>query len=209
MKHTSSRDAFGGPPGLEMTGSGRRVWSAGIRLLHWLTVVMLAVQVTVAFAQMGGPGIATMRWLPFHMSLGLSILGVILVRILWRAFEAPPIRRLSPTIRRLASLVHLGLYALIVTVVMTGWFAYRPAPLTPPAHLFGQLPALMAPRIEGISARDFASIHYTLVYALLALVGTHLAAAFVHAFVLRDDIPRAMLFGRREQKAPHTTPAGR
>lgn len=149
---------------------------------------------------------ATMRWLPFHMSLGASILGVILIRIVWRAFEAAPTRRLSPRIRRLGSLVHVSLYVLIFAVVITGWFAYRPVPLTPPAHLFGKLPVPTAPRIEGISARDFALIHRSLVYAFLALVGTHIAAALVHAIILRDGIPSAMLFGRREPGALGTRP---
>jgi cytochrome b561 len=182
--------------GITGTGSGRHVWSVGIRLLHWLTVVVLAVQITVGFALMGGPGMATMRWLPFHMSLGVSILGVILIRIIWRAFEAAPTRRLSPRIRQLGSLLHVSLY-----LVITGWFAYRPVPLTPPAHLFGRLPAPAAPRIEGISAPDFALIHRGLVYAFLALVGTHIAAALVHAIILRDGILSAMLFSRQEPDA--------
>jgi cytochrome b561 len=192
--------------GITGTGSGRHVWSVGIRLLHWLTVVVLAVQITVGFALMGGPGMATMRWLPFHMSLGVSILGVILIRIIWRVFEVAPTRRPSPAIRRLGSLVHVSLYVLIFAIVITGWFAYRPVPLTPPAHLFGRLPAPTAPRIEGVSARDFALIHRSLVYAFLALVGTHVAAALVHAFILRDGIPRAMLFGRQEPGTFGTRP---
>jgi cytochrome b561 len=188
------------------SGSGKHRWSVGIRLLHWLTVIVLAAQITVAFSQMGGPGIATIRWLPFHMSLGVSILGVILIRVVWRAFEAAPTRRLSPRIQRLGSLVHVSLYVLILAVVITGWFAYRPVPLTPPAHLFGKLPAPMAPRIEGVSARDFALIHRSLVYAFLALVGTHIAAALVHVIILRDGILGAMLFSRQEPDALGTRP---
>ncbi len=187
--------------GVSESGSGKHGWSVGIRLLHWLTVVVLAAQITAAFSLMGGPGMATMRWLPFHMSLGASILGVILIRIVRRAFEAAPTRRLSPRIRRLGSLVHISLYLVIFAVVITGWFAYRPVPLTPPAHLFGKLPVPTAPRIGGISARDFALIHRSLVYAFLALVGTHVAAALLHAIILRDGILSAMLFGRQEPDA--------
>lgn len=191
------------------SGSGRHVWSVGIRLLHWLTVVVLAAQIMVAFVRMGGPGMATVLWLPFHMSLGVSILCVILVRLVWRRFEAVPVRRLSPAIQRLGSLVHVSLYTLILAVVITGWFAYSPRPLMPPAHLFGEVPMPTAPRIGGVSARDFALIHRSLVYAFLALVSIHVAAALVHAFILRDGIPRAMLFGGQGPGTFGVTPEDR
>ncbi len=52
------------------------VWSLGLRLLHWLTVVALATQIAMAFWLMGRPGMATLRWLPLHMSLGAALAGL-------------------------------------------------------------------------------------------------------------------------------------
>ena len=171
-------------------------WNLGIRLLHWLTVVVLAARVGIAFGLMGGPGMTTMLRLPLHMSLGITIFGMILLRLGWRAFIRAPLRQLSPSLRRLSIFVHASLYAFILVIVITGWMAYRPMPLMPGAHLFGSIPAPLAPNVAGISVRDFAMIHQGLVWALLALVGLHVLAALTHAAILRDGILSGMLFGR-------------
>lgn len=178
------------------SGAVTQAWSIGIRLLHWLTAVVLAAQITIAFALMGRSGMATMQWLPLHMSVGVSILGIVVIRLVWRVFERTPARPLRPAIRRFGLLVHVSLYALILAVVITGWFAYSPMPLMPAARLFGGLPTPTAPRLDGLSARDFALIHRSLVWAFLAVVGIHVAAALLHASLFRDDLLKGMLFGR-------------
>lgn len=189
------------------SGAETQVWSICIRLLHWLTVVVLAAQITIAFALMGEPGMATMRWLPLHMSVGVSILGIVMIRLVWRVFERSPARPLRPAIRRLGFLVHVSLYTLILAIVITGWFAYSPMPLMRPVRLFGALPTPTAPRPEGVSTRDFARIHLSLVWAFLAVVSIHVAAALLHASLFCDGLLKGMLFSRSasasNQRGPH------
>lgn len=172
-------------------------WSIRIRLLHWLTVAIVAAQVIIAFGFMSEPGIAAMLWLPLHMSVGVVLLGIIIIRLIFRAVQQAPARPLSRVLRRFASFVHISLYLLLAGVVVTGWSAYAPMPLMPPAHLFGILPFPIAPRLGVASTRDFASIHRILVWTLLILVGMHIAAAILHAVVRRDGVLSGMLFGTK------------
>jgi cytochrome b561 len=176
-------------------------WSVGVRLLHWLTVVALAVQLAFAFGPMAGPGMASMSWLPLHMSIGVTVIAMILLRLFWRIFTKAPVRPLLRPVRFAGALVHAALYATILAVLITGWLAYRPMPFMPPARLFGSLPLPLAPSVEGLSARAFAMLHARLIWALLGLVGVHVLATLAHAALFRDGVMRGMSFGR-----PDATP---
>lgn len=184
-------------------------------MLHWLTVGLAIAQIVLAFTVLGGPGMTTMRWLPVHMSLGLTIFAIVLVRLSWRVFDNAPVRPLAPAVRLMGSVVHAGLYWLILAVVITGWFAYRPSPLMLGALLFGSIPMPIAPRLSLISPRSFAMIHYSLVWAFLGLIAVHVGAVLVHAVVLRDRVLQGMLFGREiaqrntlEQRKPRSDASG-
>ncbi|MBN9000295.1 MAG: cytochrome b/b6 domain-containing protein [Rhizobiales bacterium] len=67
-------------------------WGVGVRVLHWLTVAVLAVQIATALAVIGGPGMTTMPWLPWHASLGFAILAIVALRIAWRLVASGPDR---------------------------------------------------------------------------------------------------------------------
>ena len=171
-------------------------WALGIRLLHWLTVLALAFQLVVAFGPMKGPGMASMNWLPIHMSAGVTIFAIIILRLGWRAFTKAPVQPISRSSQRARTVFHMSIYALILAVLITGWLGYRPMPFMPPARLFGDLPVPLAPSVGPLSARAFAFIHAKLVWILLGFVGIHVAAAFVHFVFFRDRVMRGMSFGR-------------
>ncbi|MER8753881.1 cytochrome b [Mesorhizobium sp. M1050] len=169
-------------------------WHLSIRLLHWLTVIALAAQIAIAFGPMNGPGMATMNWLPLHMSIGVTILAIIVLRLCWRILTRPPVRQTSRPARFATSFFHVLLYVTILAVLMTGWLGYRPMPLMPPARLFGALPVPLAPSVG--AARTFAFIHAKLVWILLGFVGVHILAAFIHFVLFRDGVMRSMFFGK-------------
>ena len=189
-----------------MRENPRLRWHFSVRLLHWLTVIALAVQITVAFGPMNGPGMAMMNWLPLHMSIGVTILAIIVLRLCWRILTQPPVRQTSRSVRFATTFFHMLLYVMILAVLTTGWLGYRPMPFMPPARLFGNLPVPLAPSVGALSARGFAFVHAKLVWIMLGLVGVHTLAALVHFALLRDGVMRTMFFGRqdiasREEKA--------
>ena len=175
-------------------------WALGVRLLHWLTVLALAFQLVVAFGPMKGPGMASMNWLPIHMSAGVTILAIIVLRLSWRAFTKAPVQPISRSSQRARTVFHMSIYALILAVLITGWLGYRPMPFMPPARLFGGLPVPLAPSLGPLSARAFAFIHAKLVWILLGFIGIHVAAAFVHFVFFRDGVMRGMSFGRADAR---------
>lgn len=180
----------------KVSGKPRSHWHFGIRLLHWLTVAALAAQIAIAFGPMRGPGMTMMNWLPLHMSIGVTILAIIVLRLCWRNFTQAPARPTSRLVRFTTAFFHMLLYVTILAVVITGWLGYRPMPFMPPARLFGTLPVPLAPSVGALSARGFAFVHQKLVWIMLGLVGIHVLAAMVHLVLLRDGVMRSMVFGR-------------
>ena len=181
-------------------------WHFGIRLLHWLAVIALAAQIAIAFGPMKGPGMAMMNWLPLHMSIGVAILAIIVLRLCWRIFTRAPVRPTSRFMRFATAFFHVFLYVTILAILISGWLGYRPMPFMPPARLFGNLPVPLAPSVGALSARGFALVHAKLVWILLGLAGVHVLGALVHFTLLRDGVMQSMIFGRsnmasREKKA--------
>ena len=182
----------------KVSGKPRLHWHFGIRLLHWLTVAALAAQIAIAFGPMRGPGMTMMNWLPLHMSIGVTILTIVVLRLCWRSFTQAPVRPTSRFLRFATAFFHVLLYVTILAVLITGWLGYRPMPFIPPARLFGTLPVPLAPSVGALSARGFAFVHQKLVWIMLGLIGVHVLAAMVHLGLLRDGVMRSMVFGRPE-----------
>ena len=180
----------------KVSGKPRLHWHFGIRLLHWLTVAALAAQIAIAFGPMRGPGMTMMNWLPLHMSIGVTILTIVVLRLCWRSFTQAPVRPTSRFLRFATAFFHVLLYVTILAVLITGWLGYRPMPFMPPARLFGTLPVPLAPSVGALSARGFAFVHQKLVWIMLGLVGIHVLAAMVHLVLLRDGVMRSMVLGR-------------
>ena len=182
----------------KVSGKPRLHWHFSIRLLHWLTVAALAAQIAIAFGPMRGPGMTMMNWLPLHMSIGVTILTIVVLRLCWRSFTQAPVRPTSRFLRFATAFFHVLLYVTILAVLITGWLGYRPMPFMPPARLFGTLPVPLAPSVGALSARGFAFVHQKLVWIMLGLIGVHVLAAMVHLGLLRDGVMRSMVFGRPE-----------
>ena len=97
--------------------------------LHWLIALLVIGNLVgghlVERFEDGGPSgqamAATLMLL--HMSSGVTILALTLVRIGWRLANPPPPlpAYMTPLERRLAGLVHLGFYLLLLLLPFSGW----------------------------------------------------------------------------------------
>jgi cytochrome b561 len=169
-------------------------YSAGAQLFHWLTVLLVG---TAYVLSPGGSeeriysaGMdAARQW---HESVGLLLLAVVLIRLVWRLFSAPP--EPAPTaawMRAAAKVAHWALYALLLAIPLTAiagaWLEAHPltilgigdiAPMLAPAHDIGA---------------SVAYIHTILGTVILWLAGLHAAAALFHHYVLRDRTLLTML----------------
>jgi cytochrome b561 len=170
-------------------------YGATAKLLHWLIAVLIAVQLPLGWLMPDirrgmTPGVA----MSAHISIGMTILVLIVLRLLWRLSHPVAPESTLPEWQRVGSeLVHWLLYLVVLLTTLTGWFfaSYRGWTI----HLYGvaPLPPLVA---QGSPlGHDLGELHETLTWALLGLVGLHIAAALVHLLVYRDRVMHRMLPG--------------
>ncbi len=166
------------------------------QVLHWAIVVMLIVQVTLGKVAHELPvGLERLVMMARHKSLGITILGLALVRLAWRWIDRPPPPPPMPRWQSLAArLNHRALYGLLFALPLSGWLMSSAA--NRPVSWFGlaQLPDFVAPD-PGLKDL-FEETHELLVNVLFALAGLHVAAALKHQFIDRDGLLQRMLPGR-------------
>jgi cytochrome b561 len=179
-----------------------RRWGSASQLLHWIIVVLIIVQVTLATMADDLPnGMRKLTLLARHKSFGITILALAIVRLLWRRLNDTPALpdTLKPYERFLARFVHGALYVLLFAMPLSGWMMSSARGF--PVSWFGfiQLPDLV-PRSKPLY-EAFLTTHEVLAWSLGAVVILHVAAALKHHFVLKDDTLRRMLpfTGKKER----------
>jgi cytochrome b561/polyisoprenoid-binding protein YceI len=169
-------------------------WGAVSKLLHWTVVVLVIVQFVLANLADALPlGMAKLGLLARHKSVGITILGLALLRLAWRAAQpAPALPGAVPRAQRwLAQGTHGLLYGLLLAMPLTGWI--MSSAKNYPVSWFGlvQLPDLVAPGEPLFAA--MRSAHGLLAGLLAATALLHLLGALKHHFIDRDDVLRRML----------------
>lgn len=161
--------------------------------LHWVIVLMLVAQYTLASRAKDLPlGLARLQLVDWHKSLGLAILLVMLLRLAWRLANAPPPLPPMPRWQALASRAsHSALYALLLVQPVVGWLYSSAANY--PVTLLGwlQLPMLVAP--DEALKEALQDLHGILAAALVGLIALHVLAALKHQFYDEDGLLGRML----------------
>lgn len=170
-------------------------------VLHWV----LALAILGAFA-MGvyvedlpfSPG--KLKLVNWHKWAGVTILLLSVVRLAWRLKSPPPalperIEALMPRWQQVAHhATHHLMYLLFFVVPLAGW-AYSSAKGYPVVW-FGVLPLpdLVAPNKE--LAEMIKEVHAVSAFALIGLVGLHVAAVVKHQLIDKDGLLDRMRPGR-------------
>jgi cytochrome b561 len=176
-------------------------------LLHWLVALLIAANFVLIYATHRLPDDAQGHWIDLHMSVGLTVLGLVLLRLLWRIGHRPPPLPDYPRWQcRAAHAVHAALYVVMLALPLSGWMhdsAWKDAPANP-FYWFG---LFEWPRIAWISklepARkevlhgDFLIAHRLFGYVLYALVTAHILGALKHQFLDRYPQVQRMWPGRK------------
>jgi cytochrome b561 len=167
-------------------------------LLHWLLAFYVIATLAGGFlimAPMSGADPEKKRVLLFHMSFGMAIAGVMLLRLVVRLLTARPAEATTghAALDRLVPYAHYAFYVLIVLQAATG--------LTT-AILAGLNRSVFQGTAEPLPA-DFSvypsfTAHAAIALVLSALILIHVAAVLYHQFVRRDRLLRRMWFGRRK-----------
>jgi len=172
--------------------------------LHWIIAVLIGANLVLVWFVDDWPKTWTRPVIDLHKSFGLTVLGLVLLRILWRAgHPPPPLPDGYPKPERWAAHAgHILLYALIFLIPLSGWMhdsAWKDA-ATHPLSLYGIVPF---PRIGLIMNQDaatkealhstFFKMHQWLAYGLYGLFFVHVGAALKHQWIDREPELQRML----------------
>ena len=164
--------------------------------LHWLVAILIGVNLALVWSVDFVPDAYTRPIINTHKSIGITILGLAVLRLLWRLSHAPPPLPTAYQLweRRLSHWAHIVLYVLIFALPLTGWMhdsAWKAA-ATHPMYLFGVVPW---PRIGWIMNLDpttkeslhglFGATHSALADILYVFVVAHILGALKHQFIDR------------------------
>jgi cytochrome b561 len=163
-------------------------------ILHWLIAVLILANVAAALSVDSLPDSWVRPVIDTHKSIGLTVLGLVLLRILWRIGHAPPpLPAEYPRWERMAAhAAHAALYLVILALPITGWMhdsAWKAAD----SHPLRWFDLFTVPRIAPITHLDpatkeamhglFGDFHTWAGYALYALLALHILAALKHQFI--------------------------
>lgn len=168
-------------------------------LLHWLIAVCVLAMIGLGLfgssveTDVGETAIAV------HKVLGITVLGLTLVRILWRLTHPAPAlpASMAPIMRIAAHGVHMGFYILLLAMPLSGWWMTSAFPQRHPIEaLFFDIPFLPVP-VNMASAGAAHEVHEIGAWLMIALVVLHISAALKHHFINRDDVLLRMSLRRK------------
>ena len=180
-----------------MSGQVANRYTGTAILLHWLIAALILANLVIVWVIDLLPDGMVRPAIDTHKSIGLTVLGLALMRVLWRLSHRPPaLPRSYPWVERVgAHSAHLLLYGLILGLPISGWIhdsAFKDA-AAHPLTLFYVIPWFRIGPIMRLDPATKAQVHATwfaihtwLAYALYALLALHVLGALKHQFIDKE-----------------------
>ena len=154
---------------------------------HWLMFLLVVCVGTLGLLHDSWPKTTQQFWINIHALLGLALWLVLLGRVAWRLRHPPPPALAGTGImaQRLAALMHLALYALLLVIPIVGMvtFIYHGRILD-----LGLFKINLGVHSNRAIFHPTEEWHGYLAYTLFGLAGAHALVALWHQFVLRDGL---------------------
>lgn len=167
------------------------------RALHWLMALAILFMLGLGtFIEDMKPSLANLWLFGLHKTIGITLFGAIVLRLLWHRINPPPatITDGIPGWQIMASrLVHRALYVLLVVIPLTGWIASAATGIDVVIFNTITLPAII-PASEPVE-KTFFALHGVLTKLLLLSLLLHIAGALQRHFLRRDETLRRMIRG--------------
>lgn len=128
-----------------------------------------------------------------HKSIGITLMLVMIIRVIWRIISPPPppLKSYSRVTRIAAVAVHILLYTLLFSILISGYLISTAEGKA--ISLFGltEIPAIL---IAGATQADVAGkIHLWLAWGVVIISLLHGLAALKHHFIDKDTTLKRML----------------
>jgi cytochrome b561 len=172
--------------------------------LHWLIAILIILNVILALTDDFWPEGWERHVIDLHKSIGITVLGLAIARLLWRVTHRPPaLPKSFPTLERgAAHAAHFLLYVLIFAIPLSGW-AHDSAWVAAASHpmkLYFLVPwprigyfMALDPQTKDVLHTQLGELHTWLGYVLYVVLFAHVAGALKHEFIDRESVLRRML----------------
>lgn len=158
------------------------------RALHWLMALLIIGMLAGGFlmGELGRDNALRPVLYNLHKSTGSLLLLLIGLRLLWTLLNPKP-RAIgaNAAANLLAKGVHIGLYVLMIGLPLSGYLLVALGTSTKPFEFYGLFPLpKFAPNGD---VRELAeSLHESLPWFAIALIGLHVAGGLKRHFIARD-----------------------
>ena len=173
----------------------RTQYDGTAKVLHWLVVALLLAQYLIGWLMPDihrgmKPGDA-MTW---HISIGIVILALILLRLAWRlTHRIEPESSLAPWQRVGSEAMHWLLYVLVLLSTISGWLFASFRGWSISFFFLTPLPMLASENPEALRAINHW--HQKFEWTLLILIGLHVLGALTNLVFYRNRVMQRMLPG--------------
>lgn len=169
-------------------------WGAISQLLHW-TIAALILYMAYLGLTMGDlpNGPSKIQTYALHKSVGITILGLVALRLLWRLYADSPAHVAgTPTWQlRIAGVTHLAIYGLLFAIPISGWVLNSAAGFPLQWFHLVNLPHIVERNHDLHELAEEA--HELMFWGLALLVVLHAGAAFYHHLFQGDATLARML----------------
>lgn len=167
------------------------------RLFHWTIAILVIGMITLGVV-MGNIDDKAIRGelYSIHKSFGLLILGLMILRLLWRLNNPTPLLpNHLPSWQKLAAHAnHWLLYITLICMPISGLIMSTAAGYPPK---FFNLFTVALPIAKNKALSSIAGdIHEILAWVISALIVIHLLGALKHHFIHKDNVLKRMLTGK-------------
>ena len=168
-------------------------YSSGSKLLHWLIAVIVIVMLSGSFFLEDLPETIKSTAIMLHKSFGLTILGLMVLRLVWIIRSGKPaLPSAVPRWERyLSHAIQHSLYLLLFLMPVCGWIMSVAAAHTPTYFGLFEVPFPGIVANKALSNWMF-SAHETIAWIIIGLLVLHVAGALKHLFIDKDNVFQKM-----------------
>ena len=181
-----------------------RRYTAVAIALHWLIAIAILAMLVMGLVMVHGSLAMAdkFRVYQLHKSVGLTILGLSVLRLLWRLGHPPPAlpAGMPAWEKGAAEGTHRVLYLFMFALPLIGWALVSTSALSIPTLWFGvlrvpDLSFLTALGSKAVLGPVFKLLHAYGAYLLIAVLALHAGAALRHYLIEHDDVLQRMIPG--------------
>lgn len=170
-----------------------RQFKVGAKWLHWLVALLLLTVISEAFSFKWTAPEDRATAIPAHVSVGVIVLALTLIRLAYRSVNPPPVIPTS-TPKWMKSGAHIGhflLYALVFYMAFLGVWMAAISPVD--IRIFSGFNLSSLADADKDQLANLRRLHFAGATLFVVTLIGHVGAAVWHQFVLRDGVLTAML----------------